>query len=153
MPEILIRHRLLATRLPTVPFPLMDPFGDSMLDVVGIGHDLDLARFFQCAQPFDGSFELHAIVSSLRLGTEDLALFVAIPEDAGPTAGARIADTRSVSNELNLLQRTIRLHSPIRLMLLGALARKKHLPDPRFARPLWPCRFQPAVSIHCERRV
>src|SRR5260370_9893593 len=41
MPEVLIRDRLFAAGAPAVGLPLMDPLGDSILDVVGIGHDLD----------------------------------------------------------------------------------------------------------------
>src|SRR5580704_8521019 len=59
MPEILIRDRFLAAGLPAVPFPLMNPLGDPMLDIVGVGHDLYFTRFLQCPQPFDGGFELH----------------------------------------------------------------------------------------------
>src|ERR1700692_3771948 len=109
MPEILIRYRLLATGAPAVHFPLMNPLGDSMLDVVGIGHNLYFAGFLQCSQPFDGSFELHSIVGGLLFAAEDLALFAAIPEDAGPTAWAGIADARAVRDELNLFQRGIGL--------------------------------------------
>src|ERR1700693_3242263 len=156
MPEILIRYRLLAAGAPAVHFPLMNPLGDSMLDVVGIGHDLYFARFLQCPQPFDGSFELHSIVGGLLFAAEDLALCAAIPEDAGPTAGAGIADTRAVGDQLNLLERPIGfgrligLERAIRGRLRRFPAGKKHLPDPEFERPQWPCKFQRAASIRCE---
>src|SRR5580704_4160708 len=82
MPEILIRNRLLTAGAPAVHFPLMNPLGDSMLDVVGIGHNLYFAGFLQCSQAFDGSFELHSIIGGLLFAAEDLALCSAIAEDA-----------------------------------------------------------------------
>src|SRR5580704_17109147 len=150
MPEILIRDRFLAAGLPAVPFPLMNPLGDPMLDIVGVGHDLYFTRFLQCPQPFDGGFELHSIVSGLLFAAEDLALLAAIPEDAGPTAWAGIADTRAVGDELDLFE--FSLQQAIRRGFRRVPAGKKHLPDPQFVRPQWPCKFRRAASIHCERR-
>ena len=88
--------------------------GDAMLDIVGIGHNLYVARLLQRPQPFHRCCELHSIVGGLWFRAENLALLVAVPENAGPTARAGIADTRAVGDELNLFHRALGLHRPIR---------------------------------------
>ena len=66
LPEVLIHHRALRLRTPAVALPAVNPGGDAVLQVFGVGDDLDFARFGERFEAADGGGQLHAVVGGVR---------------------------------------------------------------------------------------
>src|SRR5882724_5927531 len=106
-PEVDVEHRLLIASFPLIAFPGVDPLRDAVLDIFGIGHDFDFARLFDGAQTLDGGRQLHAVVGGQRFAAEYLASAGFVAQEGSPAAGARVAQTGAVSDELDLLHGSV----------------------------------------------
>src|SRR3972149_5795062 len=73
-PERFVLHRLPVRRLPAAALPRLEPLGDALLDVLGIGEDLDSTGALQRLQRTDDRGELHAVVGGVGLAAEQLPL-------------------------------------------------------------------------------
>src|SRR5262249_33727680 len=104
-PQVLIHHGLLRGRNPALALPAVNPGGDPVLHVFRIGDHLHLATHFQRAQTLDGSGQFHAIVGGVRRTTPQLFVMLAMTEDRRPPPRTGIAETGSVSDDLNFFQR------------------------------------------------
>jgi len=103
-PQILIENGLLGAGPPPVALPTMDPLGDAVFHVLGIRDDLHFAGFAHSFQSLDDSRQLHPIVGGVRRGTSQFARMTVVSQNAGPSAGAGIAEASPVRNKLNVLQ-------------------------------------------------
>ena len=72
-PEIGIAHRA-ALFPPMTPLPFLDPYGDALADVLGVGSDVDLAGLLEGEQALDGRHQLHAIVGGAGVEAEEFFL-------------------------------------------------------------------------------
>jgi hypothetical protein len=97
-PKILIRHRLLVGLLPAVLLPTLNPFADSILDVLRVRDDFYRTRLFQTLKALDRGGKLHAIVRRARTAAKQFALMFAKTQNARPTALARIPLAGSVGD-------------------------------------------------------
>jgi len=104
LPQVLIEDRLFRAGSPAVAFPAVDPLGDPVLDVLRVGDHLGGARLAHGLQTLNDSRQLHPVVGGVRLGTHQLAFVVVVAQEAGPSAGARVAEASPVRNKLNVLQ-------------------------------------------------
>ena len=89
-PEVLVTDGLLIAGYPAFALPTEDPLGDAVLDVNGVGDDLDFTWLFDCSEPLDGRHELHAVVGGVRFGAVHFLLVLTESEDARPAAGAGV---------------------------------------------------------------
>src|ERR1017187_943130 len=92
LPQVLIDDGLLGGGEPAFAFPAVDPGGDAVLDVFGIGDDFHLSDFAQGSQASDGGGELHAVVGGMTLGPPDFFLQFFVAEDGGPAAGTGVTE-------------------------------------------------------------
>src|SRR5579862_819687 len=105
-PKVAIDHGLFLAGHPVSPLPVWHPFGDAVLQILGVRDHLYSARLFEGIQTFDGRRQLHAVVGGVRRKPIQLALVFVIAQNAGPTPAAGIAQTGTVGNDLDLLHRT-----------------------------------------------
>src|SRR5262249_19133447 len=90
-------------RDPVLLLPAMNPGGNAIFHVFRVGDDLDLARFLERAQTFYSRCELHPIIGGVRRAAVHFPLMLAIPQNVRPSAGAGIAEARSIRYQPDLL--------------------------------------------------
>src|SRR5438270_13041411 len=83
----------------------MNPGGDAVLQVLGIGGHFHFTIFLERAQAFNGGGQFHAVVGSMPFTAPEFLLLIAITKDGGPPSRTGIADARAISDQLDLLQR------------------------------------------------
>ena len=105
LPEILVDHRLLGRRHPALALPAVNPGGDAVLQVLGIGDHFHLAGFVQRAQAFDGGAQLHAVVGGVRLAIPTFPSCAVVAQNAGPAARAGVAQAGAIGDEMDFLHR------------------------------------------------
>src|SRR5690242_13810466 len=93
LPEVLVDHRLFRRRHPALSLPAVNPGGDAVLEVFGIGHDFHFATLFERAQALDRGHQLHAVVRRVRLAAPKLLFVAVVPQNAGPASRAWVAET------------------------------------------------------------
>src|SRR5690348_17730297 len=91
-PEVTIDDGLLLRRHPVTLFPVGDPRGDPVLQVLGVRDDFDIAFLAQRAEPFNCGPKLHAVIRGVRLTAEDFLAMWSIAKDRGPASRSRIAE-------------------------------------------------------------
>ena len=106
-PEVDVEHRLFIASFPAIPFPGMYPSRDAVLHIFGIGHNFNFARLFDGTQALDGGSQLHAVVGGQGSTAEYLAPIGSVAQDGSPAAGAGVAQTGTVSDELDLLHGSV----------------------------------------------
>src|SRR5690606_7109530 len=67
LPEIDILYRLLAGSAPTTGFPALEPFGDTLPDILRIGGEHHLAGLRESGKGLNGGSQLHAVVGGFAL--------------------------------------------------------------------------------------
>ena len=102
-PEVGVFDRLFFLGFPAVAFPVFDPGGDAVFDVVGIGVEGDFAGFFEDFQGFDGGLKFHAVVGGGGSAAADFQFVRAAGEDGGPAAGTWVAVAAAVGVDGDLM--------------------------------------------------
>src|SRR6185295_16339694 len=97
-PEILVFHRLLVSRFPSLAFPGVDPLGDALLNVLRIGMDVDPARALQRLEGADHRGELHPVVGGCGLAAEQFPFVIL--EKNPPAARPRVSPAGAVGVDL-----------------------------------------------------
>src|SRR6185312_6188146 len=95
-PEIRVLDRLAVARAPAVLLPRVDPALDSLLHVLGIEVEVDVAGPRQRLERPDDGRELHPVVRRLPLAAKDFLLALAGYQKRTPAARARVALARAV---------------------------------------------------------
>lgn len=96
-PQILVLDSLAVGRAPVVGFPVWQPFGNALTQILGIGEERDVAGIFDGRERRDGGLEFHAIVGGGRLPASQLAHAIAVSKQCRPTARPGISITSAVS--------------------------------------------------------
>src|SRR5262245_33125074 len=96
LPQVGIRHRRLGRRLPAPLLPGDDPLADALLDVFGVGVEIDAGGMLQGFERGDGGHQLHAVVGRQRLAAADLLAVLAGGQDRAPSAGPGISRAGAV---------------------------------------------------------
>jgi hypothetical protein len=86
---------------PAVAPPVVDPAGDAVPDVFGVGMDLDLAAALERLERGDRRHQLHAVVGGHGLAARQLLLGAAGAQYGAPAAGARIARAGAVGEDVD----------------------------------------------------
>ena len=71
---------------PVFLFPAMNPFGNALFDILGIGIDHQFVLLVTKQNPFNGSRQLHTVVSSMIFTATDFVFLLAINNVRTPTA-------------------------------------------------------------------
>src|SRR5205085_11171850 len=100
LPEVAVRHWLLARAEPAVLFPALPPaVAEAVHDVGGIGVERDRERAGNRREPFDGGAQLHALIGGVGLEAREGALVAAVEDERGPAPGTGIAAAGAVRVE------------------------------------------------------
>lgn len=102
LPEVLILDRFLACGLPAVAFPFVNPAGDTVLEVPGVGVEIHMARLFEGTEGFHHSRKFHSIVCCVTGAPRKLLLYVLIAKDGTPTAWPRVARASAVGKNFHM---------------------------------------------------
>src|SRR5258706_13070837 len=100
-PEVDVFHVLLVGRAPVAALPGMDPGGDPLLYIQGVGVDPHPTRPLQRLQRADDGHQLHAVVGGGRLPAAELLFLSLEAEDRTPAARPRIAAACAVRIDLH----------------------------------------------------
>src|SRR5689334_23716367 len=95
-PQVLVLYRLLVSRFPAFAFPGVDPRGNTLLDVLRIGVEANMARTLERLERADHRGELHAVVGGRRFAAPELLFLLLVPEDDSPSARARVPAASAV---------------------------------------------------------
>jgi hypothetical protein len=90
-PEVLVFDGLFIRRSPPISFPIMNPLGDSLPEVLGIGVEVYNARFLESTESLDGSLQLHLIVRCVPLTAREFLLLSLEAKDSAPSTGPRVS--------------------------------------------------------------
>ena len=91
-PKVLVEHDLPHGGFPSVALPARQALRYSPQQVFRIRDHLDFACLFQRCQAFDRCLQFHAVGRRVRVATNQFTLKFVRAQNAGPAAGARIAD-------------------------------------------------------------
>ena len=95
-PKIVILHRLLRLRPPTVAFPIRQPPRNAILDIFGIGVEFNLARFSQGIESFDGRLQFHPVIGGSRSAAAQFPLVLSMLQYCSPSTRSGISMTSTV---------------------------------------------------------
>ena len=102
-PQVLIHHRLLAGRDPSLALPTVNPLRDPLHHILRIRSDIYLTQFFEHRQALNGRHQLHAVIRGLRFRAPQFLFVLAKANDAGPTAWTRVANASPVGDQFDVL--------------------------------------------------
>lgn len=102
LPEILILHWLTLGVLPTFPDPTRQPFGDALLDILGIGVKCYTAGFFQGFQSADGGHQFHPVIGGETFAAGQFFFGRAVKQERTPPTRTGIAGTGAIGMYFNL---------------------------------------------------
>src|SRR5262245_28430748 len=102
-PEILVLHRFLVSRFPTLAFPGVDPLGNALLDVLRIGMEPDPARALERLEGADHRHELHAVVGRRRLAATGLFFLILVSKNKTPSSRPGIPPAGAVGKDFHEL--------------------------------------------------
>src|SRR5690606_28206956 len=141
LPQLGVLDRLPRGRLPAVPLPALDPARDAVLDVAGIGVEIDGARLLQRVQRLDRRHQLHAVVGGVGLAARQLLLHAVEAQDRAPAAGAGIAGAGPVGEYLDPLHGCFRPYSAAEAMARWKRSLRTYSSGSRFltSAPSGPC--------------
>src|SRR5512142_2443861 len=94
-PQLGVLDRLAVARSPAVLLPVADPRLDTLLHVLRVEVEVDVARARQRLERADDGGQLHAVVRRERLAAEELLLAPVEYEERAPAARARVALARA----------------------------------------------------------
>lgn len=103
LPEIDIFDRFFLRRLPAALFPVMNPQGNALANVLAVGADNHLAGAFQCFQGDNGRHKLHAVVGGKAVTGAENLLMLLITQNRPIAARTGIAEARTISEYFYLL--------------------------------------------------
>ena len=120
LPQIRILDRFFIRCFPAVPLPVVDPAGDTLAHILGVGMQVDMAALVERIERLDCGHQLHAIVGGHGLATAQLLFRTATHQQCPPAARAGITPAGAIGINRNLFQ--VRLLS---FELDSATARQK----------------------------
>lgn len=100
-PQLLIFYRLFVSGLPSVLFPVVDPLGDPLPQVLRISVEIHNARFLERSKSLNRRLKLHLVVGSGGVPTGDLFILALKSQDRAPSSRSWISGARSVGVDLN----------------------------------------------------
>ncbi len=65
LPEVCILDRFFVGGFPAASFPVMDPFGYAVADIIAVGKHIHGAGLFELFQRPDGGREFHTVVGGM----------------------------------------------------------------------------------------
>jgi len=90
-PEILIFDGIAFLGAPTASTPVLDPGGDALAKVIGVGEHLDEAGAVKGLEPLDRRLKFHAVVGRRGYSSGEFPSLVLVHDDTRPGAGAGIS--------------------------------------------------------------
>jgi hypothetical protein len=97
-PQITVEDRVSIAFQPTICFPAWQVLEHSALDVLRVGNYGHRTRFFEFSEALDCGFQLHSVVSGIRMMPTILPFVVPKTEQTGPAARTGIAASRPVNH-------------------------------------------------------
>lgn len=95
-PQIHILDRLTGSGEPIFALPAADPLGDTVLEILRIGEDANLAAFRERGERFDGRAHFHAVVGGREFAAGNFVDARAATHHRAPAAEAGIAFATAV---------------------------------------------------------
>jgi len=110
LPQLPILYWLFSLPLdsvdPALSFPRGNPTRHSMLDVLRVRPNDDIARLLQGPQTLDHSAELHSVVGGVRLASNQLSAMALVSQNTRPATRPWVPNATSVRRKYNVF------HSP-----------------------------------------
>lgn len=103
LPEVAVLHWFFLRGFPAVFFPLVNPAGDAVFDVVGVGGDAQGVRAFDGFEGFYDGGEFHAVVGGVGFGAAEGFFVAAVAHEDAPAADAGVAFAGTVGVDVDVV--------------------------------------------------
>ncbi len=101
LPQVDILYRLPARGFPALVLPSLEPAGDAVAHIDGIGRQIYPAGFTERPESLDGGRQLHAIIGGFDFTSSQLPLMITRSQQRSPPPWPGIPAARSVSKDFN----------------------------------------------------